>query len=457
MLIRCTIENYLSFNDRVEFSMIPGNGRSLKNHIILNKGRNDFRLLKLAAIYGANASGKSNLVKAISFAKQFIIKNREEGATIPLNKFRLDDECKKKPARFEFEIKSEGKSYAYGFMINSDSVKEEWLYEINSKKDTKIYTRKVDSKGKSKIEFSIPEKYKSDKDLLQNITLGVNKNLLLLKFLKNINLKNLKSNVIESVNNVYYWFDKTLTIIFPESQPEGFELLIKNSDKFNKNFNSILERFDTGVLKLEAQEVKEDNIYEFLSMVPKEIVEDIISNLKPNKMSVLQSGKNNRYIFEKEKDKIILSELKTKHKKKLNNGSELFDLKDESDGTLRIMDLIPVLIDIFVTEKVYIIDEIDRSLHPDISKRFLDMYIKTGIDKKGQLIFTTHETGVLDLDFLRKDEIWFVEKNKDGESTLYSLEEFKPRKDKDIRKGYLLGRYGAIPFKYDIGNLGWVK
>jgi AAA15 family ATPase/GTPase len=142
-----------------------------------------------------------------------------------------------------------------------------------------------------------------------------------------------------------------------------------------------------------------------------------------------------------------------------NEGNEkLFDIDQESDGTQRLLDLAPGLLDIFSGDKVYIIDELDRSLHPDITVSILDAFLNSDTDKSGhsQLIVTTHETNLLDQQLIRKDEIWFCQKNKQGESNLYSLEEYQPRFDNDIRKGYAVGRFGGIPLLSDFKNLSWM-
>ena len=129
-------------------------------------------------------------------------------------------------------------------------------------------------------------------------------------------------------------------------------------------------------------------------------------------------------------------------------------MNEESDGSLRLLDFIPMLIDLRLNESVYLIDEIDRSMHPMLSQKILEYYFnKLSSDRDNQLIFSTHESNLLNLELIRADEVWFVEKDREGVSHLYSLAEFKPRED--IRKGYLQGRYGAIPFFASIKNLKW--
>ena len=150
-------------------------------------------------------------------------------------------------------------------------------------------------------------------------------------------------------------------------------------------------------------------------------------------------------IIKDENNKIKTYCLTSKHKMIDSDSFAYFEINEESDGTQRLIDLIPAIIDLFKGNKVFVIDELDRSLHPKLSNSILNIFLNGTSNVKSQLIVTTHETSLLNLKNIRKDEIWFIEKNKNGEASLYSLEEFKPRFDKEIRKNYLLGRFGAIP------------
>jgi len=139
MLIRFTVENFLSFKERVEFSMIAGKGRKLSHHLIKRQKPKDISVLKTGVLYGANAAGKSNVIKAMDFAKQLITKGTSPDKVIPIKPFKLDEAYLKKPSRFEFEFKQNGKTYAYGFSLNTQWILEEWLYEINSIDEKPIF------------------------------------------------------------------------------------------------------------------------------------------------------------------------------------------------------------------------------------------------------------------------------------------------------------------------------
>ena len=145
----------------------------------------------------------------------------------------------------------------------------------------------------------------------------------------------------------------------------------------------------------------------------------------------------------------------TVHKLPSQKDSVLFEIYEESDGTQRLFDLIPALIELSNNDRVFVIDEVDRSLHPNLTKSLIEYFLLNSKGLKNQLILTSHESSLLDLKLLRKDEIWFTEKRPSGSTSLYSLEEYKPRFDKEIRKGYLQGRFGAIPLISNLKDLGW--
>jgi len=151
-----------------------------------------------------------------------------------------------------------------------------------------------------------------------------------------------------------------------------------------------------------------------------------------------------RYFAKKEAEQLKIYKLLLRHRDETCGSDILFEMDEESDGTLRLLDLIPMLYPGNGRNSVVIIDELDRSLHPSLSHEFISAFLQ--LDNQKQIIVTTHEANLLDLDLVRRDEVWFVEKDSRGNSSVYSLEEFSPRYDKDIRKGYMLGRFGAIPF-----------
>ena len=214
----------------------------------------------------------------------------------------------------------------------------------------------------------------------------------------------------------------------------------------------LLSYFGTGISDLCRVESKPEELG-----VPIEIsqkIEEILEG-KGSETGVLIHNQNRFIIAEKNKSKIMKwYELKTIHKKEGSNSDYIFELFEESDGTSRLFDFIPMLIDMRANDAVYLIDEVDRSLHPMLTLKLLEMYNSLlRNDSQMQLICTTHESNLLSAAPVRQDEVWFVEKDKKGESHLSSLCEYKPREN--VQKGYLNGRYGAIPFFGELNNIHW--
>jgi hypothetical protein len=257
----------------------------------------------------------------------------------------------------------------------------------------------------------------------------------------------LKIKEITSSRNV---IEKEIVIIHPGSKFQSLVPALTSSSRFNTFANEMLETFDTGVSELDIETMDIDKYFgEDDEKTKKEIIQEIKDG-----HSVLLNTETGGVLATKEKGKYVVKKVVAKH---LNNeGKKIsFDLTEESDGTQRLLDFIPAFDGILNDEICFIIDEIDQSLHPTLLKSIIQKVMNND-NTKGQLVFTTHESNLLDLDIFRQDEVWFAEKNKNtGSTQLYSLSDFKPRYDLDIRKGYLKGRFGAIPFLAHLEDLNW--
>jgi AAA15 family ATPase/GTPase len=443
MLIRFTVENFLSFKDREVFSLIPGRG-TLKSHH-KSKSIKGTSALKTAVVYGANASGKSNLIKAIEFGKELVLKGNKAEQPIKFSSFKLDKELLKQNSRIEYEIQHKNKNYAYGFIFNSKEIIEEWLYEISKKSEKEIFTRDKNRPKEFDLEAILNKNKKSEeKQFLEFTAKGTQKNQL---FLSEIRTRKVKENVsnIDDLINVIDWFQNALTVIYPNSKNVGKKFELLEDTDLNKVFTEMLGYFDTGIDGIEFKEVDIDKID-----IPSEILKDIENDLLGEKsektnafISNLQDDKY--YVISLLKDRSLRAQLlKTKHKIS-GGGYELFDLRDESDGTRRIMDLIPLIIDFFKGDNVFVIDEMERSLHPNLIYDLFDLFLSKCKNVNSQFIVASHESTLLTQKLLRKDEIWFVVKDKLGASRLHSLEDYSIRFDKEVRRDYLLGRYRGVP------------
>lgn len=441
MLVRFTLANFMSFKDEAVLSMLPSKVMSHAGHVVKSHKSNGLRVLKSAVIYGANASGKSNLIKAISVAQRMVVHGDSPSKTLPYQPYRLSVNPLLEPCRFEFEIKVGERCYAYGFSFNLKSIVEEWLFEISRTKEQPIFVRKRDG-DKSVFAFDGLKFAKSeDKQFLEFVARGTPDNRLFLRecFERNV-LQDLA--YLESLVAVFGWFKDKLTVLFPNSKYAGLEMDLHSQDMNAASLSALLLELDTGVSDLHLEQV---DFMKDAPEIPPEVKQDIIDNLAVREAAMVSGPKGIRYqVRLDEGGEPVAYKLMTVH---LNEAGEkvLFEVNQESDGTQRLLDIAPGLVDLMSQDKVYVIDELDRSLHSAITTRLLSQFLALTAGQSSQLIVTTHESNLLDLDLLRRDEIWFVQKNRQGASALYSLEEFKTRFDKDIRKGYLVGRFGGVP------------
>lgn len=446
MLLRFKVENFLSFDKMTEISMISGKTTRYPEHIIKTK---DISVLKSAVIYGANASGKSNLIKAIDFSINIIFNGLGNISCINKN-FRLAKE-NKNLGTFEYEISIDNKYYAYGFEIDykKNIITEEWLYELKKDKENMIFERFV-TKGQVKSNIKFKELANQSRFDIYIDDIKNNKNVLLLS---DIASKNLKGNKEFSIfYKIYNWFRNKLHIIYPETNYAGINFI--DTDKELKElYSKMLNYFDTGIDDIKTIEIPFDD---FTKKYPHVVDSDLERELSENKLVTINYDRNLYTIF-KYKKGIKVLQLGITHK--INDKrSEIFEFSDESDGTRRLFDLIPLIKSLDGNDRVFIIDEIDRSLHPNLTYNFIKLFLKL-TENNSQLLITTHDSNLLDQKLLRRDEIWFVEKNINKASEVYSLDKYKERFDKEIRKAYLNGRYGGIPqFKNSyISNLGLHK
>lgn len=457
MLIRFSVENFMSFKDRQTFSMIAGKGgRNKSYHVIKKEKKNDVNLVKAAVIFGANASGKSNFIKAVDFGQKLVLTGTKPENKIDFQNFRLHSDSLNSPSRIEYEIKHKGKSYAYGFVFTSKIIIEEWLYSINRKGESIIFERS----NTSRFNLDTLNKLNSnegERQFISFIAKGTPDNQLFLNEIRNRKTKDNVSN-IEDILNVIDWFQNALTIVYPQSRNEGIEFELENNHELSTIFEEVLKYFDTGIDGISLRHVDFEKMD--LPLKLKENIKSTLLNEKSEKTNAIVSNieKNIRYIISKEsKDKISVRKLMLKHNIQGVGNEDYFDINEESDGTQRIMDLIPMFIDLFKGGNVYLIDEMERSLHPNLIYDIISLFLESSLNSKSQLILASHETSILTQNLLRKDEIWFTVKDEFGASSIYSLEEFDIRFDKQLRKDYLLGRFNAIPRFGNRKSLSFIK
>lgn len=450
MLIRYVIENVFSFGERKEFTTIPSRRLKTLQHHKYNYG--DFNVLKISALYGANGAGKSNLIKSMELFQKFIVREK-----IPFrlreSRFKFGTNEENKNQVFAIEYFQDGTPFYYGIVLNGSRVVTEELYlsGLGKSPDQLLYVRKTDDSQKTSIVF----RDAFEKDEKSKIL----KSILLEEFIKPDEpvlklLSNRDNKYLSDIKTAYKWFEETLEIINPDSRPRALAHLVDMDEEFRRYAKDLMCSFNIGITDLSTEK---KGLKEFFGEDDEKLIDDIIKRIENSskKMIGLKSKQGDELIIVKEHDKYWVKTLKVGHTGSKNE-TVLFDLDEESDGTIRLLDFVPAFRSVISDEKVFIIDEIERSIHPLLIKELVQ---KFSLDPKtkGQLIFSTHESNLLSQEIFRQDEIWFAEKNLDGSTDLYSLNDFKEHKTIDIQKGYLNGRYGSIPFLGNLQDLNWHK
>ena len=450
MLIRFTVNNFLSFNSEQEFSMNTGTATTFESRVAKMPEQS---ILKFAALYGANASGKTNLVKAIDFSRRIILDGMSELDTSE-KYYKLNPENADLPTKFEYDLKIGGKYYGYGFSVNLKDKKilNEWLVELKQGEDLLVYERELPSNyNNHDIIFKNPdEKMKFD---LQLELVNDIENVLLIS-----EVSRRKSNPAELdiLQQIYNWFKNDLVIIYPNSVISDMTNIFKNSDD---RLVELLKYFDTGISAYELSPSSFDQLQQY---VPKIIFESIKNDVEESRKYKIEKNKKNKdqigkgtlkldnHLFEIEfnREDIKINEILFKH-----NGSNVnFTFGEESDGTRRLIEILDIIYN-DAKNRTVVIDELDRSLHPQMTIKFVETFLKYSKKMMTQLIITTHESNLMDLKLLRRDEIWFVDRDiEQNESKLYSLEKFKVHNTKKVAKDYLIGRYGAVPVFKDFDS-----
>lgn len=441
MLLRLIAENLTSFKEAVEFNTFPSSkSHSHENHKITC---GHATALRMSAIYGANGAGKSNLLQALNLLQTLV-------KTETLRKidfyddptFKLDSQCSGKPSGLAVEFYYNNNVFYYHVEFTLEEIVLEELLLSKKSKDIPLFTRKrtdisIDS---NYIGKGISEQFQ---DALKRL---VRPDMLLLSFLGKY-----YSSESPLVVDAYQWFMKNLQLVLPDMFHGFVPHMIDTDSDFSELVNRTLPELKTGIDKV---------------IVKKELIAE--EEVKSGKlMQLVKQAKEhpgepqttrNRFtddvvnvIFEN--GNVYLKTLVAVHRNL--DGSEVeMSLHDESDGTRRLIEYMPLLYAIIQKDMVYVVDEIERSIHPIMIKDIVRK-LSESTTAKGQLIFTTHESGLLDQNIFRPDEIWFAQKDAEQATQLYPLSDFNIHKTANIENGYLNGRYGGIPFLSNLKDLHW--
>lgn len=413
MLIQFTVENFLSIKDKVYLSLEPSKDTEHPENI-LTKGNHE--AVSSIAIYGANASGKSSLFKAITAALIMIRNSNNVQITdeLPITPFKFDSESPNRPTSFEFTfIAADDRKYIYGFSATTRRIAEEYLYCYNSAKPTMLFDLQEDEEPKFNRTYRT------------------------------------KLEAAYQMNTKNKLFLATATAWNVECTKIPFEWLASEIDTFTEVMN-------LGGLALEKYRTDENHEYIDFTRNLLQQADINISSIEVSTNEVENQAPPFQVVVQ---GKVIPPDAGKHYNMKVTTGHTIVDdegnekkfsltLQDESLGTQLLFFYGPFLKNAFEKGKTLIIDEIDKSMHPNLVRFIMNLFRNPDVNRNGaQLIVTTHETGILSLRIFRRDQIYFTEKNpQTGVTDLYSLDEFSVRKTENIEKGYLMGRYGAIPF-----------
>ena len=434
MILRVILKNFLSFNEEVQFDMFPNMKRtSLSNHIkVLN---DKLPVLKMAAIYGSNGAGKSNLLKGINFLKAIATnKNFLDKEKVGKYIFALKENAGKEPFELAIEfVTKSGVPFIYSVEMKDTGVTFETLQvsSLGSGENVNVFIRK----GR-KVEYAI-----APSDEVNNMVLGwIEKN----PFASLLTINNdMPVLADENIGIAQKWFEDELAIIGLHSFNPTLIGVFKNDKEINQFASELFKAIDLGVdeVKVETENFEDWVNTHDVGSLPMDKVREMRSGV----LSEVVDFRNTRAISVEDGVRKISQMMFRQFGE--NGFSKDMDIQAQSDCTVRLLSLVPALYDAMKSAKTVLIDELDHSIHPHLVREIVRYF--SSQETNGQLIFTTHQTCLLNQDFLRTDEIWMVEK-KYGSSHMYSLNDYKIHNTINIENGYMEGRYGAVPF---IGEL----
>ena len=450
MIVTFSVANYRSFDSEETLSLVASKRLAgvHEDHAVPIPGSpTGERVLKLGILYGANGAGKSNLLKALNFFAGLAVKTRDRSSPMQREPFAFGGKSER-TTDFDIQFLAQDLVYRYGLKISDERVLEEWLVEIDGDQEKTIFERSTSDGGQVAVELG-NEANQSDAVVALARVGGPANQSFLATARANLRLEDLPSQLAATID----WFSRTLMADPRVLGDKNLAYFIDRDHQTRAGLGDYLNSWSTGVTGIEIARrlVKEDFLG--LPLSADAIVEILSIPDAAEKLSELdlefgaQGGRG--VIAHRGNDgKLYELSVRTAHAG-VENGNVGLDLEQESDGTRRLLRLLTSLF--FKVPKVFVLDEVEQSLHPKLAWEFLGAFFRQTV--RSQLLVTSHESNLLDLELLRRDEIWFAEKDDREATRLYSLLDFEVRSDSEIRKHYLQGRFGAIPFMGDIKRI----
>ena len=447
MLIRFSFKNFKSIGAKpLTLEMVSSaKVRAHKNHVCASS--KSAKVLRNAVIYGGNAAGKSSIVVAFSFMKAAVL-----GGILPQGAAAEYCKCGKgmqdEETTFDIQLQVDGRAYDYGFscILSKMRITSEWLYSLGGKAKLLFQRDGLGSVDCSGFEGPSSEEDKTRlgvyvNDFLHQVQMGTGAEL----FLTAISNGRAYSSdsPLNALHDVFSWFGNGLDVVGVDHRTASSEFYA--DDATLDKVATVMSSFDTGIKGLKRQELTQEELTKY---VPLEVLNSVLAFIKDNR----PQGIEDKAFVTVRADNAFLgveadasggfhaTVLKIEHTGSIFD----FEFKEESDGTRRLFDFMDTLFT-RSRDKVFVVDELNRSFHPMLTRQLVELFNEVHADDDCQLVFTTHEDAIMSFDYFRQDEIWFVERSQTGCSVLYPLDKFNVRSDARLSKQYLEGRYGGIP------------
>lgn len=427
MIIEFRVGNFRSISAPQSLTMVASADQDLADDNLIKAATGKLRLLRQAVIYGANAAGKSNLLMSLEALRSLVSFSAglQEGQLLPwVTPFRLDPASEQAPSTFEVIFESEGVRYHYAAGVTAARVTHEWLVAYPQGRPQRWFERSFDA-TKDTYDWWFGPRFEGAQNQRKLWQTSTRSNALFLSTAVQLNNEQLKP--------VFHWLTQKLIVILPGKVDFNPTLSIEllRTDDGRERVMKFLTSADIGIDRLELQEadglppppppgIPPEQWRVLLAQGPLGLPQ----KMKWNKVVAWHAGSDGRAVA--------------------------FDMAEESDGTRKLFEFVGGWIRALDTGATLFVDEIDRSLHPHLTRMLVNLFQSEVNRNKAQLVFTTHDTTLLDPDLLRRDQIWFAEKDENRATTIYPLLDYSPRKNENLERGYLLGRYGAIPFVGDL-------
>jgi len=445
MLISFSVSNFRSFGEEVTLDMLASPKLSDHSGHLVPIGDTGKHVVRSALLYGPNAAGKSNLIKAMDYAQRLIRLGSQSHFPIP-DTFRFDRKNVDTPASFEFRFMVDEQIFTYGFDVKPNGITGEWLVAYRGTREKIIFERGAE--GTTLIGDAPKSFFANDQQMHQTLTslaqLPIKPTQLFLS--RAISLPD--ESLGPTLRGIVLWLTEDLVIL--EAGSRSCDMLDRLYD--DQPFKDFAERFlcsvDTGICELDFHEQTRD-----CGDHEREFFQHNSTEHNSPYSYFGCSGDMDERIDPTDPNKVVIRQLMALHRG--GDGKVRFALPfgEESDGTQQLLHYLPVLNPKEGRSRIVVIDELDRSLHPKLCWELIQFFSESCPGARRQMIVTTHEAHLLDQELLRRDEYWMVEKDKSGQSRLTPLTDFKIRNDLNLRKGYLQGRFDALPIIGDISSL----